>query len=341
VFVEHADGAFFTVEHKRKIVGRVAAFVDHLVSDSTVGIIGFFESIDDRVVARDLFAKAEEWLAAKGRSTIRGPLSPSLAGSVGVQVDGRNGYPTLMMAYNPPYYRRLFEENGYEKGRDFLSYQLDPNGLDEARLRSLNDRLHREGFRFRAMKKRRLKAEMRAFCELHNVCWNQADHYAFSPLTRREAEHPVASMKTIADMDLTVIAERNGELVGGLLGLPDANPAIRCLNGKLGPIRLLKFLLALRNVKQMRFVDLVIAPNCQRHGLATSMVARAVAAAKNKGYKFFEYSWVVEDNLASRQIAERFGGRETNRFRVYEKAISQTTRSSPTPSRNQALPMSS
>ena len=322
VFLEHADGAFFVVEREGKIVGRLAAFVDDLVIDSEVGIIGFFESVDDQVVARTLFSKAEKWLLDRGRSLIRGPLSPSLAGNVGVQIEGHSGYPTLLMAYNPPYYSQLFEENGFQKGRDFLAYQVDANSINEKRLRQLDDRLQREGFRFRAMKKRHLMDEMRAFCELHNACWMPANHYAFSPLTRREAEQPVASLKAIADLDLTVLAEHNGQLVGGVLGLPDANPAIRSLNGSLGPIRLLKFKLALRNVKQMRVVDVVVAPAYQRHGLATHMVARVVLAAKAKGYSSFEYSWVVEDNLPSRRLAERFGGRVTHRFRVYEKAIS-------------------
>src|SRR4051812_2156638 len=52
VFFEHAEGVLFLAERDGQPVGRIMAAHDHESHEKDVGIIGFFECIDDETVAR-------------------------------------------------------------------------------------------------------------------------------------------------------------------------------------------------------------------------------------------------------------------------------------------------
>ena len=80
---EHAEGTIFVAYRNGKCVGRVTATIDHehlaRYKDAT-GFFGFFDTIEDEEVARELLARAEAWLRGKGMK--RGPRP-------GVDVDQR------------------------------------------------------------------------------------------------------------------------------------------------------------------------------------------------------------------------------------------------------------
>ena len=122
-FYKHADVAFFLAEDNGKAVGRIAAIINHnhngFHNDKT-GFFGFFECINDEVVAKKLFEAAEDFLRSKGMTDILGPHNPSTNDELGFLVDGFNRPPVLLMTYNPPYYIDLIEQNGYTKAKRSL-----------------------------------------------------------------------------------------------------------------------------------------------------------------------------------------------------------------------------
>src|SRR5947199_8655690 len=67
-FYHHSDVAFFLAEDNGKIVGRIAAIINHnhnsFHKDKT-GLFGFFECINDEVVAVKLFELVERFLRDK------------------------------------------------------------------------------------------------------------------------------------------------------------------------------------------------------------------------------------------------------------------------------------
>ena len=46
-----------------------------------------------------------------------------------------------------------------------------------------------------------------------------------------------------------------------------------------------------------------------------------IKTIRKKGFKNLEYSWVDEDNLASRHLAEHLQGQLYKKYRVYERDI--------------------
>ena len=123
------------------------------------------------------------------------------------------------------------------------------------------------------------------------------------------------------DYDLTVVAEKDSSFAGAVFALPDANLALRKLNGRVGPVRLLRFMLALRRLDTVRVMDAVVSPRARGEKMAIAMIARVIERARQKGFQNVEASWVVEGNEPSHRTALHFGGRVARRYRVYEKAI--------------------
>ena len=101
-------------QHNR-LIGRVAAFIDHNTAfkyDQPTGGMGFFECIRDQDAARFLFETAKEWLRQRGMMAMDGPVNFGETDKYwGLLVEGFT-HPSYEIAYNPPYYRELFETYG-------------------------------------------------------------------------------------------------------------------------------------------------------------------------------------------------------------------------------------
>ncbi|MGH7521905.1 MAG: hypothetical protein ACREMI_11555, partial [Gemmatimonadales bacterium] len=107
-FFQHAEAQYFVGRSGGRTVGRIAAIKNDLHNkehNDRVGFYGFFESIDDQAVANALFDTAAAWLRTRGFDTMRGPMSPSINDECGLLIENNGTPPSLMMAYNLPYYR--------------------------------------------------------------------------------------------------------------------------------------------------------------------------------------------------------------------------------------------
>lgn len=58
------------------MIGRIAAFIDHLAVDfwkEKIGLFGYYECIPDENASRMLLDTAAEWLREQGMDSMRGP----------------------------------------------------------------------------------------------------------------------------------------------------------------------------------------------------------------------------------------------------------------------------
>ena len=126
-FYDNAECQTFLAMDGDRIVGRIAAIIDHNHNEhhkELRGMFGFFESTDDQNVANALFDTAKEWFAAKNIFLMRGPANPSQNYEWGMLTEGFDSPPTFLMTYNKPYYDKLVKGYGFEKAQDLLSLSL-------------------------------------------------------------------------------------------------------------------------------------------------------------------------------------------------------------------------
>jgi GNAT superfamily N-acetyltransferase len=323
-FHQHADVAYFLAERGSEVVGRVAACVNHQYNQfhgDHTGFFGFFECIDDAGVAAALLDAAAEWLRARGRDLMRGPMNFSTNdefSSPGVLIDGFDTPPTVMMSHNPRYYAGLMDAAGMAKTKDLVAYWI-PDRIPE-RLRNAMERLaNRAGVTIRSVRMKELKSEVAKVQEVYNAAWSQ--NWGFVPMTEAEFNHMAKEMKPVVDADLVLLAEKaDGEPIGFLLALPDLNRAFKHLpDGKL--FGLFKFLWHKRKIDTARLLTLGLKPGYQHLGLGAAMYTRLLQIGVSKGYTGAEGSWILEDNHEMCTALEKLGADKYKRYRVYDRVL--------------------
>ena len=132
-FYQHGDATQFVAVRGGETVGRVLVSDDPLCNQQrgeNVGCFGMFECLDDPPAAQALLDAAADWLRARGRTAIRGPIDYSLNYPCGLLVDGFDTPPRIMMNHNRPYFAGLLESWGLRKVKDLYAWWfVDPLDL--------------------------------------------------------------------------------------------------------------------------------------------------------------------------------------------------------------------
>ncbi|MBQ3389413.1 MAG: GNAT family N-acetyltransferase [Thermoguttaceae bacterium] len=324
-FYERNSCQAFLAYRGKEVVGRIVAIlnVGHLERyHDGVGFFGFFESIDDQAVADALFDAAAAWLKERGCTTVRGPMNPSMNHTVGLLIEGFDSSPFFMMTYNPPYYARLIENYGFAKVQDLFSFWGEIDMLPKVRERYLdvcNHIAERTGAKVRSVDIRHFGRDVEAFLGIYNR--SLTNTWGFVPFSDSELKDMAFGLKFLIVPDLVFAVELDGKIVGAAFCLPDYNPRIRAIKGKLFPFGFLKLLRRKQEIKRIRVLSTNVLPEYQMLGLGLVLVNALVPRVMDWGIQEAEFSWVLESNEYSRGSLERGGAIVNKKFRVYDKPI--------------------
>jgi len=316
----------FLARRDGQVVGRILGIVNqgHVKRfKENRGFFGFFESIDDQEVAHGLFRAAGAYLKSQGMSDVRGPCNPSLNYETGTLVDGFTTPPTFMMTYNPPYHDALIKSFGFEKTQDMYAYDgniemlktMDPKIMQMVEL--VRDRYK---VKVRPVNRKNFAKEVMLFLRIYNLSLQGT--WGFVPLSDAECKAIGASMKILINPRTTSVIEVEGEPVGVGLGLPDYNPIIKKIDGRLFPFGWLRLLLERKKITKMRIVSTNVLPEWQRFGLGLVLLERMLPDCLALGITDAEFSWVLESNNLSRGSLERAGLLPSKTYRLYDRSLS-------------------
>ena len=118
---------YFLAWRDGRAVGRITAQVDRILNefqDNDWGLFGFFECEDDPEAAAALLDAAEEWLRARGRDRMVGPMDFTINDECGVLVEGYERPPIILTNWTHRYYPALLEGAGMAKAMDTLMWEL-------------------------------------------------------------------------------------------------------------------------------------------------------------------------------------------------------------------------
>ena len=325
-FYEDNSVQTFLAERDGETVGRISAIlnVGHLKRyNDGVGFFGFFESVDDQDVANALFKSASAWLKEKGVKTIRGPMNPSMNHTVGLLVDGFDSSPFFMMTYNPRYYEKLVENAGFAKSQDMFSYWGKIEMLPKIRERFLHTaEMVQERFNvhIRPVNTKRFADDYEMFMDVYNR--SLTNTWGFVPMSANEIKKMANSLRMLMIPELALVAEIDGKPVGVTSCLPDYNPRIKAIKGRLFPFGFIK-LLHNRDaaIERVRIISTNVLPEYQMAGLGLVLLNALVPKAVGCGVKEAEFSWVLESNQFSRGSLEKGGAIRNKTYRVYDKLI--------------------
>ncbi|HKF74172.1 MAG TPA: dATP pyrophosphohydrolase [Stellaceae bacterium] len=331
-FFDHGEAGFWLAWRGNTPVGRISAQVNRLHLEShrdATGNFGLLEAVDDPDVFEALLGTAEAWVRARGLARILGPYNVSMNDEIGVLVSGFEHPPVIAMTHAPPYYGPRLERAGYAKAKDLFAFRFE---IDEARNKSIADmlqhaaRIDREGrVRVRHIDMRRFEAEMRAGIAVYNDGWSA--NWGFVPVTPREVEHLLAALKPVINPLGILLGEIDGKIEGLFVAIPDLNELIADLDGRLFPLGWAKLLWRLRTRTPQggRVMLAGLTRAYQNSALGAAMLlwmfADIFKSARELGYRYVEFSWVLEDNARSIALCERYGGWRYKTYRLYQKAL--------------------
>ena len=321
-FHDCAEVQTFLARRNGEVCGRIAAIINHehnRVFQEQRGFFGFFESVNDQQVANALFDAARDWLLSRGMKQIRGPANPSMNYECGLLIEGFDSPPTFMMTYNPPYYADLIENYGFRKMHDLLAFIGYREQLPkvESQLGSLATQAQeRCNAVIRPLNTRRFMQDVELFLDLYNR--SLVAMWGFVPLPAAELRMLAKSLKHLLVPELTLIAEVDGQGVGAVIGLPDYNPRIRDINGRLFPFGFIHLLKNRKGMKRIRVLSINVVPEYQRWGLGLVLMRSLVPKALEIGIEEAEFSWVSEDNTMAVLGLEKGGAQRYKTYRMYD-----------------------
>ena len=172
----------------------------------------------------------------------------------------------------------------------------------------------------RAANRKKFGDEVKLFLKIYNEALQGT--WGFVPLSDAECVSIGASLKLLIDPTLTSFVEVDGKAVAVGICLPDFNPLIKKINGRLFPFGFLTLLFGRKKIKKVRVMSTNVVPEYQRWGLGLVVLDRMLPDCLSMGITDAEFSWVLESNHLSRGSLERAGTTRTKTYRLYDRTLS-------------------
>ncbi len=315
---------FLALDEAGKTIGRTIAYIDHTFNAfyrTKIGFFGAFECIDDANAAALLVSAAEQWLAARGMETIRGPIHP-VAENWGFVLEGYDTPPVYLSPWNPPYYHAFFTSSGYEKAKDLLVYEADmaKGYVLPQRHEAFAERFlaRYPGITIRRLNMKHLREDARAIWEISNTAL--ADNWGYVPLELSVMEDMLKKLRLIVDPDAVWMVEHEGTPVGFCLGFPDNNILLKRIGGNLLPFGWARLLLGVKKLRDYRLFGLAVDPAWHKRALDALMYIHLYQNLRKKNIRM-EANYILEDNLHIKNALERLGMEKIKTYRIYEKSL--------------------
>lgn len=314
VFFKDGDAIrWYMTDDQGRLIGRVAAFYNRsraMANPQPTGGMGFFECINNKEAAFQLFDKARIWLEQEGMEGMDGPINFGENDNFwGLLVDGFT-HPAYGMNYNHPYYQELFEAYGFKPYFEQVSNRLDvKQGLGERFLRIANWVARKEEYTFEHFKFSPKEKYFNALLDIYNTAWQFHDN--FTPMSYRDLKDSFKEAKPVIDEEMIWFVFHGNDPAAFLVMYPDANMILKHFKGKLYLWNKLRFLWMKKRhyMTQGRIVIMGVKPKYQKVGLESGIFAHLNEVMKRKPWmKEIELSWVGDFNPKMRVLHEALGG---------------------------------
>ena len=304
---DFCEAQYFLAYQDEKVVGRVAAIINHKANKrwgQQRVRFGWIDFIDDRDVSKALLQAVEDWGREKGMKEAVGPLGFTDMDPEGMLTGGFDQLGTQATIYNYPYYPQHIEAlGGWVKDNDYVEFKLMvPEEVPEkyAKIAAMIEK--RYNLHARKVTRREVFKEgygQRIF-EIINETFK--DLYGYSELSQKQIDHYVKMYLPMADLNLiTLIEDWNADkkVIGVGITIPSLSRAFqKCRNGRLFPFGWWHVLRALK-FQKTEGVDLLllgVLPEYRAKGANALLFADLIPWYQKYGYKWGERQVEMETN---------------------------------------------
>jgi GNAT superfamily N-acetyltransferase len=326
---EFCEAEYFLAYQDGKIVGRVAAIINHR-ANATWGKkavrFGWIDFIDDLDVSRALLKAVEKWGADKGMTTMEGPLGFTDMDAEGMLIEGFEELSTMATIYNYPYYPEHMEKLGLGKAIDWVEMKLMvPEKLPEQYekiARIVQQRLNLHVRKLRSVKEIRRTGLGYKIFDLVNEAYKPL--FGYSEMSKGQIDRYINEYLPILDLNMvTLVEDANNELVGVGISMASLSRALQKAKGRLWPFGWWHLLKALF-IKRPPILDLLliaVKPEYQGKGVNAIMFADLIPIYIKYGFEWGETNPELEVNDKIQSQWHYLDNRIHKRRRCYTKEI--------------------
>ena len=329
---DFCEASYFLALRAGKVVGRVAAIINHRANEKWQRKdvrFGWIDFEDDIEISRCLLEAVENFGREKGMQNIVGPLGFTDMDPEGMLTWGFDKLGTMPTIYNYPYYPEHMERlGGWEKDNDYVEYYLEvPDKVPEkySKIASMIEKRYNLHVRKLTREDVTKGGYGRKLFELVNETYK--DLYGFVELTDRQIDQYVKMYLPMADLNLiTVIEDGNADnkIAGMGITIPSLARALqKCRRGRLFPFGWYHVLRAIKYHKT-EGVDLLLMgflPEYRSKGANALLFADLIPRYQAYGFKWGESQVEMETNEGVQSQWGPLNPINHKRRRCYRKPI--------------------
>ena len=326
---EFCEADYFLAYREGKIVGRVAAIINHRANEQwkkkTVRF-GWIDFIDDIEVSRALIDTVRQWGKERGMDCLEGPLGFTDMDAEGMLIEGFDQLSTMATIYNYPYYPHHMEQLGLEKSADWVEMKIYvPDSIPEKHKR-ISDIIARKYNLHR--RKLTSKREVMRSGIGHQIFRLINDAYAplfnFSRMTERQIDQYVKMYVPVLDLRMVSLVENEqNEIVAVGISMASLSEALQKAKGRLFPFGWFYLLRALL-WKRPKMLDLLLVgvrPDYQNKGVNALLFTDLIPVYQQLGFEYAESNPELELNEKVQNQWQYFKTEQHKRRRCYKAAI--------------------
>ena len=325
---EFCESEYFLAYKDTKLVGRVAAIINHRANETwkkNEVRFGWIDFIDDLEVSKALLDAVETWGKERKMEAIVGPLGFTDMDAEGMLVEGFDQLSTMATIYNYPYYPEHMEKHGFEKEADWVEFKLTvPKKLPEKFVRISEIILQKYNLKIKKLNRKELKEKnygQRIF-DLINEAYSPL--YGFSKMTQGQIDQYVKMYLPLIDLRMvSLVEDEKGELVAAGITMPSLSLALQKAKGKMFPFGWFHLAKALF-VKRPKVLDLLliaVKPEYQSKGVNALLFYDLVPIYNEMGFKFGESNPELELNKKVQAQWSAFESQQHKRRRAFKKVF--------------------
>lgn len=326
---EFCEADYFLAYRDGKIVGRVAAIINHRANETwqkkTVRF-GWIDFVDDAEVSDALIDTVKAWGRERGMQEIEGPLGFTDMDSEGMLIEGFDQLSTMATIYNYPYYPVHMERMGFEKSADWVEMKIYiPDAIPEKHKR-ISDIIQRK-YNLRVRKLTDKKDVIKSGVA-HEIFRLINDAYAplfgFSRMTEAQIDQYVNVYIPVLDLRMVTLVEtEEGEIVAVGISMPSLSEALQRAKGKIFPFGWFHLLKALKwsKPKVLDLLLVAVRPDYQSKGVNALLFTDLIPIYQEMGFEYAESNPELEDNGRVQNQWQYFKTEQHKRRRCFKQNL--------------------
>lgn len=330
---EFCEAEYFLAYKNNRIVGRVAAIINHKANkrwEREDVRFGWIDFIDDIEVSCALLDAVADYGRHKGMKQMVGPLGFTDFDPEGMLTFGFDQLGTMATIYNYEYYPQHIEQlGGFEKDNDYIESKLIvPKAVPEKYLKIAGFIEKRYNLHVRTLTKKEINKGGYGHKIFRLINDTYKDLYGFSELTERQVDQYVKMYLPYADLEMVPIIEDwntpEHKLIGVGITIPSLAKALqKCRHGRLLPFGWWHVLRALKQHKT-RIVDMEmigVLPEYRAKGANALLFAHLIPLYIKYGFEWGESQVEMETNDNVQSQWDALDNIIHKRRRCYKKTI--------------------